>query len=77
MIQYTTDERTTIIILNCSIDGTEKFEALGEVPMLFYNFRLTHKCACWNRCIGKFIKKKNIIFDSHSYRCNTKRYYYY
>lgn len=50
MFQYNTDERITIVLLNCSMDETEKFEALGENPILFYNFRLTHKCACWNGC---------------------------
>ncbi len=67
-IQYMTSERISIVFLNCSTDGTEKFEVLGEYPMLFYNFRLTHKCVCWDGCNSECIVKKNIDFHYLSYR---------
>lgn len=62
MFQYNTDERTTIILLNCSMDKTEKFEALCKNPMLFHKFRLTHKYACWNGCHSECNQKRKYSF---------------
>lgn len=52
-ITYTLNEKQTIVTLVCGGDQPE-FEALGENPMNTYKFRLTHKCACWDGCRGKF-----------------------
>ncbi len=73
-ILYTTDERATIVSLNCSTDGTEKFEVLGEYPMCFYNFRLTHKCACWDGCKSKFIINKKKLFIFILFHIDTTNY---
>jgi hypothetical protein len=46
-------ERISYVYLNCSIDGSEEFEVLGEDPIRTYKFRLTHICACWDACNSK------------------------
>ncbi len=52
-ISYSRGEKQAIVELVCATSGTNVFEALGESPLNTYTFRLTHKCACWNRCRGK------------------------
>jgi hypothetical protein len=49
-IVYIYGEKTVFVMLQCSTNGTEEFEVLGEDPMNVYVFRLTSKCACWNGC---------------------------
>lgn len=58
-IMYETTERVSYVYLNCSVDGSEKFEALGEEPERFYKFRLTHICACWDACNSKYNEKES------------------
>lgn len=64
-ISYTSLNKTTIVELLCSNDGTSSFKALDDTSMNIYKFRLTHKCACWNGCEGKEIVtvKKLIIIS--------------
>jgi len=52
-VSYYHGEKHVIVDLVCSTNGTNRFEALGEDPINVYRFRLTDKCACWNRCEGK------------------------
>ncbi|UJR08149.1 hypothetical protein I4U23_012425 [Adineta vaga] len=49
-VTYIDGQKQTNVQLQCSTDGSEQFEALGESPTNFYKFRLTHKCACWDGC---------------------------
>lgn len=53
-----------------TISGTEVFEVLGEDPANHYTFRLIHKCACWNGCSIKWVRKTSdfifLFFLSHS-----------
>lgn len=48
-IIYTYADKTTHISLVCGGDYPW-FEWLGDYPMSYHRFRLTHKCACWNAC---------------------------
>ena len=50
MISYSTDVKHVTVLLQCSTDGADQFEVLGEGPANNYTFRLTNKCACWNGC---------------------------
>ena len=57
-VSYSTDLRHTTVLLQCSTNGTNQFEFLGENPVYNYTFRLTNKCACWNGCGRKWPKSK-------------------
>jgi hypothetical protein len=52
-VTYSSGEKRVAVTLECVRDGTKGFEALGEDPMNYYKFRLTHKCACWDGCSGE------------------------
>ena len=56
-VRYAYGEKTVIVALQCSTSTTASFDVLGEGPVNVYTFKLTHKCACWNGCSGKFIFK--------------------
>ncbi|CAF1007924.1 unnamed protein product [Adineta ricciae] len=49
-VTYSDGAKQASVTLQCSTDGSESLEALGESPTNFYKFRLTHKCACWDGC---------------------------
>jgi hypothetical protein len=51
-IKYSSGRKTTQITLVCTDSATPLFEALGEDPENFYKFRLSHECACWDKCSG-------------------------
>jgi hypothetical protein len=49
-INYVYADKNVNVLLQCSTEGNNEFEAFGENPINTYKFRLTHKCACWNGC---------------------------
>ena len=52
-INYTYMDKKVTVLLQCSLDGNNEFQAFGEDPVNNYKFQLTHKCACWNGCSSK------------------------
>jgi hypothetical protein len=52
-VAYSSGVKTVIVSLICGNNESNVLEALGEDPFNVYNFRLTHKCACWNGCGGR------------------------
>jgi hypothetical protein len=52
-ISYIYNQKITRVTLECVPNGTELFEAVGEVGMNTFEFRLRNKCACWNGCKSK------------------------
>jgi len=52
-VSYSSGEKRVIVSLICGNNESNVLEALGEDPINIYNFRLTHKCACWNGCGGR------------------------
>jgi hypothetical protein len=61
-ISYNYQEKQVSVELVCSETTTAKFEAIGEGPINFYKFTLTHKCACWDGCKCKLFFKILIYF---------------
>lgn len=53
-VTYKLGSKTAEVTLICDKSGPTDFEAIGENPMEFYKFRLTHRCACWNECPGMY-----------------------
>ena len=49
-INYSYKNKKVTVLLQCSSDGNNEFQAFGEDPKNNYKFQLTHKCACWNGC---------------------------
>ncbi|UJR12774.1 hypothetical protein I4U23_016948 [Adineta vaga] len=49
-INYSYKNKKVTVLLQCSIEGNNEFQAFGEDPKNNYKFQLTHKCACWNGC---------------------------
>lgn len=60
-VVYEYAEKTAIVFLQCSTTGEEHLEVVGEVSINLYEFRLTHRCACWNGCSGKSIFNRTIL----------------
>ena len=58
-INYAYGDRKVTVLLQCSAEGNNEFQAFGEDPINNYKFQLTHKCACWNECSSKEIVRKN------------------
>ncbi len=51
------------MLLQCSAEGNNEFQAFGEDPINNYRFQLTHKCACWNGCSSnKMVEKYHFQF---------------
>ncbi len=50
---YSYGEKKANVELVCAEDESDEFVAIGEGPQNFYRFRLKHKCACWNGCLGE------------------------
>jgi hypothetical protein len=46
------------VLLQCSAEGNNEFQAFGEDPINNYKFQLTHECACWNGCSSNRMVKK-------------------
>lgn len=64
-ITYTAGVKQTQMSLVCSDNQTAAVvEFLAENPVNVYNFRLTHRCACWNGCLSKFIVDPSLPFKS-------------
>ena len=49
-INYAYGDKKVSVLLQCSPEGNNEFQAFGEDPINNYKFQLTHKCACWNGC---------------------------
>lgn len=49
-ITYIYSARITHVTLECAPTPPYFFEALGEIAVNTYRFRLRHKCACWDGC---------------------------
>ena len=49
-INYAYIDKKVTVLLQCSLEGNNEFQALGEDSINNYKFQLTHKCACWNGC---------------------------
>lgn len=52
-VNYEYADKRVSVLLQCSTEGNNEFQAYGEDPINTYKFRLTHKCACWNGCSSK------------------------
>ena len=49
-LNYMYGDKKVNVILQCSSEGNNEFQAYGEDPVNTFKFKLTHKCACWNEC---------------------------
>ncbi len=45
-----TGEKNVEIEMICNEDQADSVEAVGEIHAGLYRFKLSSKCACWNRC---------------------------
>ena len=52
-VNYTYADKKVTVLLQCSAEGNNEFQAFGEDLINHYKFQLTHKCACWNGCSSK------------------------
>jgi len=52
-VNYVYGNKKVSVLLQCSTEGNNEFQAFGEDPINTYKFHLTHKCACWNGCSSK------------------------
>jgi hypothetical protein len=52
-VNYVYADKKVSVLLQCSTEGNNEFQAFGEDPVNTYKFQLTHKCACWNGCSSK------------------------
>ena len=50
LVLYWFGDKHVLVWLVCPSSGLNIFEPLDENPPNTFNFRLTHKCACWNGC---------------------------
>ena len=57
-VNYVYGDKKVKVLLQCSNEGENEFQAFGEDPVNTFRFQLTHKCACWNGCS----KKMNFLF---------------
>jgi hypothetical protein len=55
-VTYSYNEKRVKVSLQCGTYADNRLEAIGEGPTNYYQFRLTHKCACWNGCQSKTFK---------------------
>ena len=49
-LNYDYGDKKVQVLMKCSEEGNNEFEAYGEDPVNTFKFQLTHRCACWNRC---------------------------
>jgi hypothetical protein len=49
-LNYVYANKKVSVLLQCSTEENNEFQAYGEDPVNTYKFQLTHKCACWNQC---------------------------
>ena len=62
-VNYAYGDKKVTVLLQCSAEGNNEFQAFGEDPVNNYNFQLTHKCACWNGCSSRrMVKKNHLLF---------------
>lgn len=54
-ISYTYQDKHAVVELICATNGTDRFEALGEMGINDFRFRLIHKDACWKKLRGNSI----------------------
>ena len=66
-VTYRLGGKTSIVTLQCTTDGSNVLEALGEEPINHYRFNLINKCACWNECGGKFPFICVSVIEAHIY----------
>ena len=52
-VNYVYGDKKVSVLLQCSKEGNNEFQAFGQDPVNTFKFQLTHKCACWNGCSNK------------------------
>jgi hypothetical protein len=62
-VNYVYGAKKVDVLLQCSSEGDNEFQAFGEDPVNTFKFRLTHKCACWNGCSSKSILRNLFHFS--------------